>query len=106
MGGAALHNLSEWCFMSFIFYQRPLDMIATYTHLFGTILPLVVENFVVGQDQTFSSIMEGLIGFSVPVTMVLYTEWCTMYQDHVAVFSVTPNYLVVQRPEAIRKCSA
>jgi len=73
---------------------------------FGTILPLVVENFVVGQDQTFSSIMEGLIGCTVPVTMVLYTEWCTMYQDHVAVFSVTPNYLVVQRPEAIRKCSA
>lgn len=173
--GAALHNLSEWCFMSFIFYQRPLDIryafifslffiwmvlilvvaipnspwdallvqvtgialdfclpmmytilliqaraqrdqsavkmwllavIATYTHLFGTILPLVVENFVVGQDQTFSSIMEGLIGFSVPVTMVLYTEWCTMYQTKVAVFAETPDYLVVKRPEAVLKCAA
>merc|ERR1719361_3240565 len=69
-----------------------LAVIATYAHLFGTILPLVVENFVVGQDQTFSSIMEGLIGFSVPVTMVLYTEWCTMYQTKVAVFAETPDY--------------
>ena len=82
-------------------------------HLFGTILPLVVENFVIGQDEAFSSFLEGLIGFTVPVTMVLYTHWCTIYQDNVLSYKRendgtwnmdTEEYLVVQNPRCIKEC--
>ena len=84
-----------------------LVIVATVVHLFGTILPLVVENFVVGQSEVFSVVLEGMIAFAAPVTHILYTRWATLYHRQIAIYpEETPQRFIVSKPECIRKCGA
>ena len=172
--GAALHNLGEWGFISFVFYRYPLQrrytyiislfwiwfiiisvisiltfpeyalveqvsgialdfalamvyvvlyaqakaagnreemdlwllvIIASWVHLWGTIIPLVIENFVVYQSDAFSGALEALIAFSAPITHILYTRWVTLYDRIIATNPVYSQRQVVSKPECLRDIS-
>jgi len=60
-----------------------LAFIAHMVHLFGTILPLVVENFIVGQSYYASIFMEFLIFFTSACTHALYTTFTNIFQSRV-----------------------
>jgi len=62
-----------------------IAFIAHTVHLCGTILPLVIENFIVGQSYYTSIVMEASIFFTSAATHALYTTFTAIFQSNVVV---------------------
>lgn len=71
--------------------------VAHFVHLFGTIIPLVIENLIVGQSYYFSATMEFAVFMTVGLTMVLYTAFTPQYQQMVMAKYNFPKNLVAPK---------
>ena len=70
---------------------------AHFVHLYFTIIPLVIENFIVGQSFRLSAVLEFSIFMSAVITMVLYTAFVPRYQTLVLSKSPLPDNFVAPK---------
>ena len=87
-------------------YTWMLAMIAHWSHLFGTIIPLVIGNFTVYQNKSLSAFLETIILFTTPFTHMIYTMFATSYQTFILTGPVIKDeYLVQAGPKCIKSCN-
>ena len=75
----AIYSIGNIYFIAFI---------AHTSHILGTILPLVVVNFIRDQNEILSRVIEFLIFISVPVTHILYTKFTNLHEQNIDLPSV------------------